>query len=147
MEFCRTDGALLIDLGERTNAAVGVTARDQNESSFRRSDNYVGVNCRSFSPHYRKNRGGIALFVSAFALFFRTAIPLVCRWPCLSGLSPCPGASDVVDRFNHSRVGSSGESSMSTFFFFLSFSSSSSPLILHCFIPKMKGGLGGIHTS
>jgi len=52
MEFCRTDGALLIDLGERTNAAVGVTARDQNGSSFRRADNYVGVNCRSFSPHY-----------------------------------------------------------------------------------------------
>jgi len=33
---------------------------------------------------------------------------------------------------------------MSTLFFFLLFSSSSSPLPLHCFIPKIKEGLRGI---
>jgi len=32
-------------------------------------------------------------------------------------------------------------------FFFLPFSSSSSHLLLHCFMPKLKGGLGGIYES
>lgn len=38
----------------------------------------------------QESRGGINLFVYAFALiFFGTAIPLVCWWPCSSVLSPC----------------------------------------------------------